>query len=420
MAVIQPVRGPDFGRLIQQGIQTFGAVQGLQQRQQQAERREEIDELTRGIQTDPTKLAQLQVLDPERALRIQQSQDIVQRQQIEADERFRQERPLIASQIVGLPQSEQIRIVSSQVERVRQRGGDASRTQGLLDLLQGTPEQFQEAQGFIQNAIAQGEREGFLKPQAQAGGQQTSLVRNAIASGLVPGTKEFQDFVRTGTLRPSTQVTIGGEVTEQTELAKIRAKRFADITEKADVARGNLASLDILDTIDVSTGRAEPMKQAIAAWASSLGVDVSALANVPAGEAFTAEAGKTVLQAMAAQKGPQTESDMRQIRTTVAGLGKDPRANKFINNSARALSLRAIEHQEFQENFLTEKDTLKGVGKAWTRHIREVPMISKVLKTPEGLPLFFHEFETLMKEKFGPEVSRDDIILTWQKEQKKR
>lgn len=380
MAIIQPVVGPDFGRLIQQGIQTFGAVQGLQQRQKQAARRDEIEALTRGIQTDPTKLAQLQVLDPERAQKIQQTRDA-------EDQRFRRERPLIASQIVGLPQSEQIRVLNAQIQRVNQRGGDPSNTQGLLDLVQGTPEENQQAQGFIQNAIAQGEREGFLEPKRLPRGPLVTIEQKGAGA-------------------------------EQVALAGIRAKQFGEITERADVAQSNLASLDILDTIDVSTGRAEPMKQAIAAWATALGVDASKLANVPAGEAFTAEAGKTVLQAMQAQKGPQTESDMLQIRQTVAGLKKDPRANKFINNSARALSLRAIEQQAFYEDFLAEKDTLKGVGKAWNQHKRTVPMISKILKTPEGLPLFFHEFETLMKEKFGPEVSQEDIIFTWRKKEK--
>lgn len=218
MATIQPVVGPDFGRLIQQGIQTFGAVQGLQQRQRQADRREEIEELTRGIGADPTKLAQLRVLDPKRALAIQQGFDITQRQKREEEERFRRERPLIASQIKGQPQSEQVRILTAQIERVNQRGGDPSNTQGLLDLIQGTPEENQQAEGFIDVAIDQGVRENFLKAPVVAKPEaRTALARNLELAGIDPLSKLGRDLITRNLAGSSQSFTVSpdGTVTFQ-------------------------------------------------------------------------------------------------------------------------------------------------------------------------------------------------------------
>lgn len=245
MVQIQPVVGPDFGRLIQQGLQTFGAVQGLQQRQRQAQRREEIETLTRGIQTDPTKLAQLQVLDPERAQLIQQTRDA-------ADERLRKERPLIASQIVGQPQNEQIRVLTAQIQRVNERGGDASNTQGLLDLIQGTPEQNQQAQGFIQNAIAQGEREGILEP--QAGESRTAFAKNLETVGIDPRSKLAQQLFIASQKGSSQSFTVSpdGTVTFQSgkglSPAGLQKKTVTDLEKKLVVFETNLDNLKRIES----------------------------------------------------------------------------------------------------------------------------------------------------------------------------
>lgn len=248
MATIQPVVGPDFGRLLQQGIQTFGAVQGLQQRQRQAQRREEIEALTRGIQTDPTKLAQLQVLDPERAQRIQQTRDA-------EEQRFRRERPLVASQIVGLPQSEQARILTAQIQRVQQRGGDPSNTQGLLDLIQGTPEQLQQAQGFIQNAIVQGEREGILKPQAgDKPESRTAFAKNLETVGIDSKSRLAQQLFIASKKGSSQSFTVSpdGTITFQSgrgiSPAGLQKKTVTDLEKKLVVFETNFDDLKRIES----------------------------------------------------------------------------------------------------------------------------------------------------------------------------
>jgi len=213
MAVIRPVPTLNIPRLISQGIQTFGAVQGLQQRQRQVERQEQVQSLLEGIETDPEALRKLAALDPEKFLQVQQARKFEQdRLQAERD-RFEKERPQIAARIVGQPQAQQVRVLTGQIERVRQRGGNPENTQGLLDLIQGTPEQFEQAQGFIQNAIVEGERLGILKPRAvQKPEARTALARNLE---LLPGlsAKDRDQIVRANLLGRSQSFTVSPDGT---------------------------------------------------------------------------------------------------------------------------------------------------------------------------------------------------------------
>lgn len=441
-------QGIDWGRVLQAGISGYTQTKGLQVQQSREERTQEQYE----------------------------------------DERFRRERALTASDIQGKPQETQLDVLQRRIQTIQKRGGDPSNTQGMYDLIaSGDQAKINEAQGYIQNAITQGEREGFLRPQSRAGGATlTATQKDLIASGLIPGTPEYQKamqeqlaggdaqptgleknlilagyqkgtpefqaevrkqiakipkgetatsleknlalggyekgtpeyrkMVRDYLTRSGDKIQIDlGTKTEAGELGKSRVRRFEKIQEGAETAQDTINSLDVLDNIDVSTGRAEPMKQTIAAWGQSMGINTDKLANVAAGEAFTAEAGRVVLNAMAAQKGPQTESDMRQIRTTVAGLGKTPEANKFINNSARAMSIRKMEQRDFYEQFLAENDTLKGASKAWNDYKRNTPMVSNKLKTEKGLPLFFYQFENEVMT-LNPGASRQQVLEEWKKQ----
>jgi hypothetical protein len=137
------------------------------------------------------------------------------------------------------------------------------------------------------------------------------------------------------------------------------------------------------------------------------------LANVPAGQAYNAKAKSLVLAEMQKQKGPQTESDMKLIRQTVAGLGQTPEANKFLISSSLAQNKRAIEERDFLDGWLQEKGNLDGARKAWNKYKKKVPMIGKNLKQG-GLPMFFYQFEELAREQdLG--ASREDIIAEWKR-----
>jgi hypothetical protein len=249
--------------------------------------------------------------------------------------------------------------------------------------------------------------------------EKTSLERNLEAAGLERGTPEFEravlESVQKGT---GTTVNIGeGIGEEQKALAKLRAKELGTIQEEANVAVDTIQSLDVLENIDVNTGALEPAKQGVAAFGRAFGLDTSGLAAVSAGEAFNAEAQKLVLSIKASQKGPQTDNDEATIRDTVANLGNSKQGNQFIIDSSRALSERKVEKADFFNTFLEENETLKGANKAWSTFKRKTPMVSPVLRTPEGLPVFFYKFEKDVRNA-NPDASRDEIMEAWRQANK--
>ena len=211
-------------------------------------------------------------------------------------------------------------------------------------------------------------------------------------------------------------VQIGGGKEEQKELAKLRAQDLSTLRAKGGEAEQQIVSLNILDNIDVSTGAAEPMKQALANFAEGFGVDASSLADVAQGQAFTAEAGKVVLRVLATQKGPQTDNDRANIAKTISRLGNRPEANVFINNAARATAERTIEQRDFFDDWLDQNDTLKGAASGWNKKKKDVPMISQFVRNEAGLPVFFFRFRDRVKQA-NPDASDEQIVDAWKSQE---
>lgn len=350
---------------------------------------------------------QQELLGQQRQQQYTQQQQQYKRQ--EADRQQKQEFGF-ALNLEGKPPEQQAPLIQQRMQYLNKIGQpDENLDQMYAMVTSGDPGQFQQAQQSIGGVIQSSLASGLQRP-----GQKKSQII-LEAERLHPGDIRAQhEYVRKARFKPSsvTHISMGGKSEEQKALAKNRVAKLGQIQEKAEVAQNNIYSLDRLDAIDVSTGRATPMKQALAAWGKSFGIDTSRLANVAGGDAFTAEAGRVVLNVMAAQKGPQTESDMRQIRTTVSGLEKDPRANKFINDSARAMSRRAIEQRDFHENYLNQNKTLEGASKAWNDYKRGTPMVSSKLKDPNGLPVFYFRFYDRVRAA-NPGATDDEILSSW-------
>lgn len=375
MALIQPVQAIDYGQILRQGMGMYQDISGIQRQQKQDE--------------------------------------------IEASERFNKERTIVGAALEGKDPEFAKSYLSKRLETLTSEGRNTDNTQKLLNMYASNdPSQINKANFHMVEARKEGQALGYLPKDPK----QPVIFQEAAR--IFPNDVQAQNkYIREARFKPQslTTVNLGGERTEQKELGKIRARGFEKVIESGDLAQGNLNSLDILDNVDVQSGKLEPFKQSIAAWGQSMGMDTSRLANVAAGQSFTAESSKVVLNAMQAQKGPQTESDMRQIRTTVSNLGNAPEANSFINNAARATSLRAIEKRDFYNNYLAEKDTLKGVSKAWNEFGGNAPLVSKYKSPKTGLPIFFHEFErdAIARSEAGNNLqpgftpTRKQIMTSW-------
>jgi hypothetical protein len=253
----------------------------------------------------------------------------------------------------------------------------------------------------------------------------TSLQKNLIAAGFVPGTIKFQEEVTKSLNNTGTTINVGqdGNQAFAKELAKGQAKQVTLIGEQADAAIDSNQSLSVLENIDIQTGGLEPAKLALAKYASAFGLDGTKIANVAGGEAFNAEAERLVLSVKASQKGPQTEGDQVTIRQTVASLGNTKAGNQFIIDSARALNNRRIGRKDFYDKFLEStggrfrNDDGVNADAAWSEFKRNTPMVSAKQRTPEGLPVFYYKFEEAVRDA-NPDATRGEILEAWRASEK--
>ena len=385
-------------------------------------------------------LAQLAIQFPEKFEEINKNLGLISQQQKDEASSF-------SFDLINTPFNQRAVKITERVDLLRSQGRNADDTEGLLTMLEQDQNQSLEAvqiatlgakdridlsqpdkpTTLMQNILATGLSQDSVEFQTAMKDalakevkvdSLTSLQKNLVASGFEVGTPEFQAAVQKQLNKPGLVIDLGqkGGIEEAKALAKSRVQRFDNIVAKGDEAQEQLSSLDILDSTDVGTGIFEPFKQSLAEFGEGFGIDTSGLANVAAGQAFTAEAGKVVLRIMATQKGPQTDNDRKNIAKTVSRLGNVPEANVFINSSARAIARRAIEQRNFYQSFLEQNEKLGGASTSWNSFKRDTPMVSQFVKTPNGLPVFFFEFKDTVQNA-NPGASDADILEAWRSQE---
>lgn len=356
------------------------------------------------VRPNAQALRQLTALDPTRGAQVRDVLDANQ-------ERFNRERAFLAAEIQELPVDEQLARLKKRVAMVQNRGGDPSNTQGLVQLLESEdPEQVERGRFFIREAVRTGERQGYLRPQAvRKGPAPTSLERN-IAAIAEPGTPEYKKLLKEAILKPQTRIELGSE---RKEIAKREADEYADVLSKGRLAADNLENLEILEQIDLTTGRLEPAKQAFAAWGQALGVDTSGIADVTKGEAFTAKAREIVLSNQMKLKGQTSDRDMKIVEDTAVKLGNTTEGNRFIMRSAKASALRATQRRDFILRQMEDGSSYRKAAIAWEDFLRETPFVSPTKKTTAGLPVFYYQFRDEMRRQNPQGVSEDEIIDGW-------
>ena len=206
-----------------------------------------------------------------------------------------------------------------------------------------------------------------------------------------------------------------GAVREAEKLAEVRAMQFDKIRDTALVAEEQNLGLQQIENIDVQTGLGQSAITQVSRAINALGGDGEKLTGVdPANvQAFNSITGKLVLDVMATQKGPQTDKDQARIAKTLPNIGNEQLANQFNINSLKALNFRKIEMAEFYENYLEDKETLKGADRAWAKFKNETPLLSDQVKNADtGLPMFFHEFKVKTLER-NPNATETQIINAW-------
>ena len=275
-------------------------------------------------------------------------------------------------------------------------------TEGFIRLLEEDPNQ---AYRHVSSEVDKGIALGHIK----AGAKSDVLSDEAF--------QQQMDLRAAGksTTSISNTVSNAGNTQEAKALADSRVDRYTSIQDKALTAEEQNIGLSQLGSIDIQTGFGEETKAQAAAIFNAFGVDGDDLlgTNVAGAQSFNSVAGKLVLDVMATQKGPQTDADQARIAKTLPLITNEGLANQFNMNALMGLNFRRIEMAEFYDNFLEEKETLKGVDRAWAKFKAETPMLSDNVKNPEtGLPMFFHEFKAKLIER-NPGATSEQVINAW-------
>lgn len=419
---------PRFVGGVSSGVQAAGQAANIQtqqlqqqQLQQQAALAPQVAALRTRALTDPQALQQLAALSPEAAQEIQtfqQGEQKLMQQRFETLDAADQRR--IRSVTQGALQISSIPSVEGKIAALEQRkidnaraGVDSRETDEVLELFKAG--RVDEANNLINSVVQVGTQLGVVKEPAKP----------TIKEGVGPdGQPAFFSVTPEGAqVIPGAQpapkaplVSIGGEVSESKKLGELRVKRFDELQQRADAAREQLVSLEVLDAVDLKTGASEPFKQALGSIAEGFGIDASSIVNVAAGEVFSAAAGTLVLGVLSKQKGPQTDADRAFIAKTMTSLGNRPESNEFIQNTAVGVLEKTIAQEAFQENWLRENDTLAGAREAWNLMRRDVPFVSRHVKSPAGLPIFFYQFRRAVAGA-NPNASEADIREAWKNQE---
>lgn len=175
--------------------------------------------------------------------------------------------------------------------------------------------------------------------------------------------------------RPTTTVTTTvspGEKAEETERGKLYVAQQKDVGNAATAARKSLVGIqsaqDVI-TRGFDTGFLTETKAKAASVLAALGV-ADAEKYATDAQKFLQAATERVLAAQLDQKGVQTNQDAQRIEQAGARMGNTKAANEFILDVARAQAERAIAHDKFYRDWLSDpknNNSLRGAEDAWLK-----------------------------------------------------
>lgn len=214
--------------------------------------------------------------------------------------------------------------------------------------------------------IALGEKDRLIDPNTgatlidavQTPKEPTDIARRAVEAGFIPGSPQYQEFIRQATLRPNSVTNVNmpdakGDVKYMEEMGKLMAADFAKIQDAGATAQQSMQKFDrlggLLDT--VNTGAFKGTTTQLKAMAKSAGVDLDSLGirdDVAPAQAAKAVANEIALQLRnpsggAGMPGAMSDSDREFLMQMVPGLETTPEGNKLLVDYWRRVNQRGIE-----------------------------------------------------------------------------
>lgn len=187
---------------------------------------------------------------------------------------------------------------------------------------------------------------------------------------------------------------------------------FSGVVERGTLAADKAASLRALRDNPAVTGPTQDFRAAASALASDLGVPLSPerinqIANLGQYQAITES---LVLGEQLKQKGPQTESDTKRIKATLAQTKNPGEVNKLVIGYQLALAEREQLLAQLAEQHRTESGTINGWRGKLREYVSSTPLAAPNPKT--GRLVFWNEFVQAAKED-NPGLTDEQAITIW-------
>lgn len=343
-----------------------------------------------------------------------------QKQQTQADEAAGREKALMQAQFIAkaVPELKKYATTAERASAVQGMSQMAAQMGIPLDQL--TPDHLTDQQ--LDMTLSQ--IVPFIEQQAEA-------VKIAKA-GVVGTGNQLYNIMSDNTVvplgiaapekKPQVQVNVDnsrdpGLPVEIKALAEGRATKYQKLQESALTAQEMNSTIDQMVNMDVDSGALEPLKTQAARLFNAVGVDGDSLlgANVASAQSFTAVSGKLLADALAAQKGPQTDKDAERIQATLPQISNEKSANAFILSSLKAMNNRKVEMADFYQTILERDGNLKEADKEWRQYINSTPLVSDSVRDRDtGLPMFFYDFKAKARSA-NPGASESEIVSAWRK-----
>lgn len=218
-----------------------------------------------------------------------------------------------------------------------------------------------------------------------------------------------------------TQINVGGAEAQTPfakKLSESAATQYSNIIDKASTASERRSSIQLQRAVleeGLDTGAFAPFVNAVAGVAEGMGVDPTRL-HLPdptKGQIFNQATFQSLLNALAAQKGPQTEGDAQRAMKTFATMGNTVEANKFILDYMTALADR----QEYMADFLQSRlgdnppaSQFRSALKDFRGWAKRTPLVAKSKNT--GIPITYSKYRDSARERGIPE---NQIDAEWRK-----
>lgn len=236
------------------------------------------------------------------------------------------------------------------------------------------------------------------KPGTRIDQPPTEIERELLAAGMVRGSPEWlaamsQRVKKQTTHAPaaSASVTMVQEKEEAKTVGKGFGEQYVDIQKGALAANTKLANLDRMQGLleGVNTGKFTPLGTEVAAGLASMGFKIDPkLGNKQAIEALSNQMALELRNPSggAGMPGAMSDQDREFLKKMVAGLGKDPQANKLIIDGARAMAKRdqevAAKAREYRQRKGQLDEGFYNELKVWSD---ANPMFSATTGTSTGL-----------------------------------